>query len=178
MSKTNNFVFTGLHIIAWIIFVGLSVEAGALIVNFFFSVFKPEFVGNLYQNLDLSEMYAESRSAFYNMYSFVLTIAILKAILFYMLVILLYKLDLSKPFSSFVSKQILQISYYTFSIGLISYVAREFARSLEHHGLAAGKLHQFTGDSQAFILMAGVIYVIGVIFAKGIELQEESDLTV
>ncbi|HCM77099.1 MAG TPA: DUF2975 domain-containing protein, partial [Cytophagales bacterium] len=44
MSKTNNFIFTGLKIVAWIIFVGLCIEAGGLIVNFFFSLYKPEFV--------------------------------------------------------------------------------------------------------------------------------------
>ena len=36
MSKRNNFVFKGLHIVAWIIFVGLCIEAGGLLVNFVF----------------------------------------------------------------------------------------------------------------------------------------------
>ena len=57
MSKTNNFVFWGLYTVAWLIFVGLSIEAGGLIVNFFFSLYKPEFVQNLYQKLDLTEIY-------------------------------------------------------------------------------------------------------------------------
>ena len=57
MSERNNFVFKGLHIVAWVIFVGLSIEAGALIVNFIFSLFKPEIVHNLYQKLDLCQMW-------------------------------------------------------------------------------------------------------------------------
>ncbi len=178
MSKTNKIVFKGLHIVAWVIFVGLSIEAGGLIVNFIFSVFKPEFIGNLYQKLDLREMYAQSKWAFYGMYGFVLTISILKAVLFYVMILLLHKLDLSKPFSSFVSKQILLISYYTFSIGLLSYIARESAKNLQHHGYVSDKLNQFWADSQAFILMAAVIYIIAIIFKKGIELQNENDLTV
>jgi hypothetical protein len=64
MSKTNNFVFKGLKIVAWIIFVGLSIEAGGLIVNFIFNLYKPEFVQNLYQKLDLSEMYNRSKWTF------------------------------------------------------------------------------------------------------------------
>ncbi|MGZ3883381.1 MAG: DUF2975 domain-containing protein, partial [Bacteroidia bacterium] len=32
MSKTNSFVFTVLKIVSWIIFVGLCIEAGGLIV--------------------------------------------------------------------------------------------------------------------------------------------------
>ena len=64
MSKTNNFVFWGLYIVAWLIFVGLCIEAGSLIVNFFFSLYKPEFVQNLYQNLDLTELYNNNNKAF------------------------------------------------------------------------------------------------------------------
>jgi DUF2975 family protein len=178
MSKTNNFVFTIVKIVTWIIFVGLCIEAGGLIVNFMFSLFKPEFVHNLYQKLDLNEMYQKSKWAFFSMYSFILFISILKAVLFYVVIRLVTKIDLSKPFNNFVSRQILLISYYTLSIGLISYIARQSAKSLGHYGILTDSLNQFWEDSQAFILMAAVIYVIAIIFRKGIELQNENDLTV
>ena len=159
MSKSNNFVFKGLHVVAWIIFVGLSIEAGALIVNFIFSFFNPEVLHNLYQKLDLSEMYNHSKWVFFSMYSFILFIAIMKAYLFYMVIRLLSKFDLSKPFNNFVSDQITQISYNTFSIGIISYIGQQIAESLEHYGYATDNLNQFWADSQAFVLMAAVIYV-------------------
>jgi hypothetical protein len=178
MSKKNNFVFIVLSIVAWVIFIGLCIEAGGLIVNFFFSLYKPEFVQNLYQKLDLSELYNLSKFSFFGMYSFILVISILKAYLFYIVIILLLKLDLSKPFNSFVSSKILQISYFTLSIGLLSYIARESAKNLMHRGYEIDQLDQFWVDSQAFILMAAVVYVIATIFKKGIELQNENDLTV
>lgn len=178
MSKTDNFVFTALKIIVWVIFVGLSIEAGGLIVNFFFSLYKPEVVHNLYQKLDLSEMYEKSKWAFFIMYSFILVISILKVVLFYVVSMLVIKIDLLKPFSSFVSKQIYQISYYTLSIGLLSYIARQAANHLQHKGIVIDNLNQFWADSQAFILMAAVIYVIAAIFKKGLEIQNEIDLTV
>ena len=134
MSKTNNFVFKALTIVAWIIFVGLCIEAGSLVVNFFFSIYKPDFVQNLYQKLDLSEMYESNKWIFYSMYSFILFISILKAVLFYIVANLVTKIDLSKPFNSFVSKQILLISYYTFSIGLISHIGQQSAKNLIHYG--------------------------------------------
>lgn len=178
MSKVNNIVFQGLHIVAWLIFVGLCIEAGGLIVNFIFSLYKPEFVQNLYQKLDLSEMYQRSKWAFFSMYSFILVIAILKAVLFYVVIRLVSKIDLSKPFNSFVSKQISQISYYTLSIGLLSYIARQSAENLAHRGFVTDSLNQFWADSQAFILMAAIIYVIATIFKKGIEIQSENELTI
>ncbi len=156
----------------------MCIEAGGLIVNFFFSLYKPEFVQNLYQKLDLSEMYERSKWAFFGMYSFILVISILKAVLFYVVGILVSEINLSKPFNSFVSRQISQISYYTLSIGLLSYIARQSAKNLQHHGFVTDNLNQFWTDSQAFILMAAVIYVIATIFKKGLEIQNENDLTV
>ena len=178
MSEKNNFIFKVLSVVAWVIFVGLCIEAGGLIVNFIFSLYKPEFVQNLYQKLDLSEMYNRSKWAFFNMYSFILVISILKAYLFYIVIILINKLDLTKPFNSFVSEQITQISYFTLSIGLLSYIARQTANNLLHRGYEIDQLNQFWVDSQAFILMAAVVYVIATIFKRGLEIQNENDLTV
>jgi Ni/Fe-hydrogenase subunit HybB-like protein len=178
MTKTNNIVFWGLYIVVWLIFVGLSIEAGGLLVNFFFSLYKPELVPNLYQKLDLTEMYKDSRLAFFGMYGFILTISILKAYLFYIVIRLMHKMDLSKPFNSFVAKQISQISYYTLFIGLLSFIARQLSKNLVHYGFVTDNLNQFWIDSQAFILMGAVIYIIATIFKTGVDIQNENDLTV
>lgn len=178
MSKTNHFVLKGLHVVAWIIFVSFCIEAGGLLVNFFISLYKPEFVQNLYQKLDLSEMYEESKLAFFGIYSFILAISILKACLFYIVVRLLRKMDLSHPFNTYVSRQILLISYYTLLIGLLSHIGRQLAENLTHHGFITNNLNQFWTDSQAYIFMGAVIYIIATIFKKGVEIQNENDLTV
>lgn len=178
MSKTNNIVFKGLHIVAWIIFVGLCIEAGAFLVNFIFSIVKPEFVAKLYQKLDLSQMYNSSKWAFFSVYSFILIISLLKAYLFYIVIMLLHKLDLSNPFNTFVSNQITKISYLTFSIGLLSYIAQQTVNDLKNYGHNIGNLSGFWADGQAFIIMAAVIYVIATIFKKGVEIQNENDLTI
>lgn len=178
MAKTNNFVFKGLNIVTWAIFVGLCIESGGLIVNFIFSLCKPEFVQNLYQKLDLSEMYKSSKWAFFSMYSFILVISILKAVLFYVVIRLVSKINLTKPFSNFFSRQIYLMSYYTFSIGILSYISRETTKHLQNRGYFIGTLNQLLADSQAYILMAAVIFVIATIFSRGVEIQNENDLTV
>ncbi len=178
MSKTNNLVFKGLYIIAWIIFVGLCIEAGGLIVNFFFSLYKPEMVPNLYQKLDLTNLYETNRYSFYGIYSFIISISILKAILFYMLVLLMQKMNLAQPFNNYVADKILQISYYTLSIGLLNYIGKGFEKNLIKKGILTNNLQQFWNDSEAFLLMGAVIYIIATIFKKGVEIQNENDLTV
>lgn len=178
MNQKDYFVFIFVKTVAWIIFVALCIEAGGLIVNFIFSVFKPEFVKNLYNTLDLTEIYKESKLVFFGVFSFVLFISILKAILFYVVVMLTQKMDLTKPFSNYVSNQILKISNYTLSIGVISFVAKKVSNSLVIYDFSLDSLNEFWVDSQAFILMGLVIHVIAIIFKKGIELQSENDLTV
>ncbi len=178
MERKNNYVFTFLNIVAWVIFVGLCIEAGGLIVNFIFSLYKPEFVQNLYQKLDLSEMYHLSKWNFFNMYTFILVISILKAYLFYIVIRLISKLDLSKPFNSFVSEQITQISYFTLSIGLLSSLAQHTAKNLLHRRYEIDTLDQFWADSEAYILMSAIIYIIATIIKRGVEIQNENDLTV
>ena len=178
MTKTNNFVFKALYIISWLIFVGLSIEAGGLLVNFFFHLYRPDFVPNLYQKLDLREMLTQSRSSFFGIYSLILSVALLKSVLFYSVIRLMHTMNLSKPFDLFVSSQILRISYFTLSVGFLSYIARQFARNLQQHGLITDGLHQFWEDSQAFVLMGAVIYIIAAIFKRGVDIQSENDLTV
>jgi hypothetical protein len=178
MSKTNKFLFGFVTVIAWIIFVGLCIEAGALIINFIFSIVNPAMVKNLYEKMDLSGIYDRNQSVFYTTYGFVLVIAILKAILFYILIRLLWKIDMNKPFNSYVSRQITLMSYYTFDIGLLSYIARQVVENLDVRGYDMTALSKFWVDSSAFITMAAVIYVIAMIFAKGVELQNENELTI
>lgn len=178
MTKKENFIYNALHVVAYIIFVGLCIEAGALIVNFIFSLFKPIVIHNLYQKLDLMDMYLKNKWVFYGSYSLLLTVAILKAYLFYIVIDLMHKIELSKPFSSFLSKKIHQMSYYTFLIGIFSYIGKEFSKNIEKNGYEINKLNDFWSDAQAFILMAAVIYVIAIIFAKGVEMQQENELII
>jgi hypothetical protein len=60
----------------------------------------------------------------------------------------------------------------------VSFTAKEVSRNLENHSYSVSNLDQFWADSQAFILMAAVIYVIAIIFARGVAMQNEIDLTV
>lgn len=174
MSKLNNFVFKGLYIVSWVIFLGLCIRAGGLILNFFLNLYKPEFI----QTLDLTLLYKESKVAFFGIYGFILIVSILKARLFYIVIRLMNKMDLSKPFSTFVSTQISLLSHYTLAIGILSFLGRQFAKNLTRFGFATNNLNEFWADSQAFILMGAVIYIIATIFKKGVDIQSENELTV
>ncbi|MFM1774683.1 MAG: hypothetical protein RJA53_293 [Bacteroidota bacterium] len=178
MTKNTGFVFKFLQVVAWIIFVGVCIETGALAVNFVYSLFNPLVLKNLYNKLDLSAMYEQSQFVFFLIYGFILSISLLKAFLFYDVIKLISKLDLQKPFSEFVSFQISRISKVTLSIGISSVIATEIVKTISQKGFDVNQLNEYWTDGEAFIFMAAIIFIIATIFKRGIELQSENDLTV
>jgi hypothetical protein len=178
MINNSALVFKFLQVVAWFIFVGLCIEAGALAVNFVYSLFNPLALKNLYNKLDLSAMYEKSQFVFFLIYGFILSISLLKAVLFYQVIKLIGKLDLQKPFSEFVSLQIRRISTLALMIGFLSIVATRIVHNFSEKGFDVNQLNEYWTDGKAFILMSAVLMIIATIFKRGIELQSENDLTV
>jgi hypothetical protein len=123
-------------------------------------------------------MYEQSQFVFFLMYIFILSISLLKAFLFYDVIKLVGKLDLQKPFSEFVSKQISRISSLSLTIGLLTVIASQVVKSISQKGFDVNQLNFYWTDGEAFIFMAAILFIIATIFKRGIELQSENDLTV
>ncbi|MBK6785530.1 MAG: DUF2975 domain-containing protein [Saprospiraceae bacterium] len=49
---------------------------------------------------------------------------------------------------------------------------------LIHSGYEVNQIEEYWNDIAAFLMMAAILFVISQIFRKGIELQNENDLTV
>ena len=178
MTKKDNFIFQFIHVMAWVIFVRLCIEAGALLVNFIYSLFKTDIIDKLYNKLDLRQMYDMNKWSYYSIYSFAIFIAVMKAALFYVAIQLFLKFNINQPFSIYIENKIKLMSHYAFWIGLVSYIAKETANNLNKKGFEMNKLNDYWSDSHAFIMMASILYLIALIFKKGNDLQKENDLTI
>ncbi len=178
MTKKNDFILKVLNVVSWIIFIGLCIEAGALIFNFIFTLFKPIATHNIYKGLNLSEMYENQFAHFIGVVSFVVVLSLLKAYLFYLVVKIFMKLNLVKPFDVEIAKLIEKISFEAFTIAIVSIVAHEYTKELIQSGYEVSHIEEYWNDTAAFLMMAAIIFVISQIFKKGIELQNENDLTV
>ncbi len=178
MSKRIDFLLKVLNVIAWIVFIGLCIESGALIFNFTYSIYKPIVAHNIYKGLDLSGLQAKSLVHFIGLMSFIILISILKAYLFYLVVKIFLKLNFVKPFSVEIAKLIENISFEVFSIAIFGAVARQYSKRLINSGYNISNAQEYWNDTGAFLIMAATIYVIAQVFKKGIELQNENDLTV
>lgn len=178
MSKSSTFILKAIQVVFWIIFIGYCIQTGTLLFNYIFSLFKPIATHNLHLGLDLSELYLQSKSIFTLVFAFMILLSALKACLFYTALKIFQSLNLQKPFSENVSAIITKITCYTFSIGIISLIAQEIVEKLSDKGYNIGLVERYFNDGGAFLLMAAIIFAINFIFKKGIELQNENDLTI
>ncbi len=178
MSKRNNFIWKGIQVICWLIFFGYCIQTGALIFNYVFSLFKPIATHNLHLGLDLSELYLKSKPIYTLVFALIVAVSALKAYLFFVVLKLFKTLNLTKPFSENVSGIITKITYYTLSIGIISIIAQEVVSQLSDKGYNVGIVERYWSDGGAYLLMTAILFAIAFIFKKGIELQNENDLTV
>jgi hypothetical protein len=178
MSKKNDSILKVLHVVSWIAFIGLCIEAGALIFNFLYTLFKPTASRDIYKGLDLSEMYANQFPQFVGVMSFVVVLAVLKAYLFYLVVQIFQKLNLVKPFDNQIAKLIEKISKEAVAIAIVSVIGYQYTERLIHSGYEVSQVQKYYNDTAAFLMMAAILFVISQVFKKGIELQNENDLTV
>ncbi|MBK9566828.1 MAG: DUF2975 domain-containing protein [Saprospiraceae bacterium] len=178
MSKKNDLVLDVLNVVSWIIFIGLCVEAGALIFNFVYTLFRPIATHNVYKGLDLADMYQNQFYHYVGIMSFAIVLSLLKAYLFYLVVKIFMKLNLVKPFSIEIAKLIEKISYEAFTIAIVSTVAHQYTERLIESGYQVSLIEEYWDNIAAFMMMAAIVFVISRIFNKGIEIQNENDLTV
>jgi hypothetical protein len=180
---TTNQILKVLQILSWIIFIGLCIEAGGTVFNTFNTLaINPEGVTNFWEGSDyLSSLYNYDYGHFF-VITFTMTIvAVLKAVMFYFIVELFSdkKLNISQPFSSDVTRFTLKLSYLAFAIGLFCYAGFKYAAWLTKQGLEIANLESLhIAGADVWIFMAVILFVIVKIVKRGVEIQNENDLTI
>ncbi|HEX2629397.1 MAG TPA: DUF2975 domain-containing protein [Chitinophagaceae bacterium] len=182
MSKKIDYFRIILHVIAWIIFVGLSIEAAGFLVNTIATLtYTPEGAKRFWTQVDLSALYHHNLTYYITLTSLICIVTILKAIMFYVIVIVFYdkKVSMATPFNESVRKFILKIAYLSIGIGLFSLWGEGNVKTIISEGVAMPDLGKMKLDGGSIWLFMSVIFlVIAQVFKKGIEIQNENDLTV
>lgn len=171
-----------LYLISWILFIGICVEAGGYVFNAIYTLFiNPVGAAHFWNRLDLSALYSLDPGYFLVLTSLMSIAAILKAIMFYQIVLILHdkKLNMSRPFNREMGNFIFRISYLTFGIGLFTAWGTKYATRFLEQGIKIPNPEDLglTG-SDVWIFMGVTLFVIAQIFKRGIEIQTENDLTV
>ncbi|KFC19248.1 DUF2975 domain-containing protein [Chryseobacterium sp. FH1] len=168
-----------LNVLAWIAFIGLCIKTGTLMFNLIFGLFmSPDGLKDFYLIINLSDLAKSNPTEYLSLMSLLIFVSGLQAYLFFLTTRLFEKINLENPFTEVVSRLILRISYTAFEIGILSIITQNYAERLLKKGLFLPDINEFVNSSAEFIFLAGIIYIIAQIFKRGIELQNENDLTI
>ena len=102
MNAKTDYFLKALNVLSWIIFIGLCVQAGGIIVNTFITLWlNPAGAGKFWMEINLIELHQYNQSFFITLASQLIIVAVLKAIMFYLIVKTFHdkKLTLSEPFT-------------------------------------------------------------------------------
>ncbi len=162
-----------MHVFAWLAFIGLCIQTGAILISYFVSYSNPEASRDIFGGLNLYEYYN------YSFYQYSLII-IYKVILFaseayiaFLLIQLLKDLDINNPFNKKVSSLMQKTSFSIFFLWIIAIIHNTHIQFI-------GKKHGFEMDlfSSDFVFLAAVIFIFAQIVKRGIEIKQENDLTI
>lgn len=169
------------NILAWFIFVALCAEAGIILVSSILWLALPDSADRLYVWRELTAVYEYDKGHFITLVGTISLVTILKTLLFYKIIKLMSdkNLRLSQPFSTSATRYILDGSIFAFFIGLLSKYGVSYAKWLSTKDLPVFTAADLKLEgANVWLLMSVVLFVIAQVFKRGIEIQQENDLTV
>jgi Protein of unknown function (DUF2975) len=154
-----------------------SILCGSQLLTLIASFINPEWAKLTY-DADLNLFSIREQSMGFYVFAMCLTIAVsaLKALIWYVVFGLLSKLKLQTPFSMEVEKKLERIAFLLLGVWIVStifwktcifYVSKDTGIQLVRNN-----------NGSEYLFMAGMIYIISQVFKRGIESQEENQLTV
>ena len=154
-----------------------SILCGSQLLTLVASFINPDWAKRTYE-ADLNMFSIRDHNIWFYVYAMCLTVTVsaLKALIWYVVFELLSKLKLQTPFSMEVEKKLERIAYLLLAVWIVSSI---FWKIYIYYLLKATGIQLPTNSSgDEYLFMAGIIYIISQVFKRGIEIQEENQLTV
>jgi hypothetical protein len=175
MATRTSFILTTMHVIFWVIFIGLCIEAGAILISYLVSMaVNPGASQDLYRGSNLAGLRAYSIGHYSAIVFLHIILTALKANIAWWVIRIFLELKIERPFSEGVDRIISKISRIALGAGLLALVAHGYSAWLMKRDVAV----PIEWSYAEILFFAGVIYIIAQVFAKGIELQAENELTI
>jgi hypothetical protein len=177
MKKRTEIILSFSKYLALIGGIWYSILCGGQVLTLVASFINEDWAKRTYE-VDLNLFSIREQSTWFYVYGMSLTIAVsaLKAFVWYVVFDLLLRLKLQTPFSMEVEKKLERIAYLLLGVWILSSV---FWKIYTYYLLEATD-KQLAGNNvgDEYLFMAGIMYIISQIFKRGIEIQEENQLTV
>jgi len=154
-----------------------SILCGSQLLTVIASFINPDWAKHTY-DADLNIFSIREHSIGFYVYAMCLTIAVsaLKALVWYVVFELLSKLKLQTPFSLEVEKKLERIAYLLLGVWIVSSIFWKIY--IYYLSKATGIQLPTNNSGDEYLFMAAMIYIISQVFKRGIEIQEENQLTV
>lgn len=182
MYIKTDYILTALHVLSWFVFVGLSIDACAIIVHTVATLMLDTAgAAKFWKKVDLNAVYNYSQSHYVTLTALIIITTVLKAIMFYVIIRFFYKksFNLLKLFNEKTKQFLLNLGYLSLGIAFFSSWGTGVVEGLVQKGISMPDLRLMRLDgADVWWFMGIVLFVIAFIFKKGIELQNENDLTV
>lgn len=179
---TTKHILLLLYILAWIIFIGLCMEAGGILFNVFYTLFvKPVGAQFFWNKMDLSGLYLADKGYFITITTLMSIVAILKAILFYVIIRTIHhrKLDFVQPFTRALPRFISTLSWLAIGIGIFSIWGTNQSKWLLTKSISLPDIQKMGfGGADVWFFMGVTLIVIAQICKRGVEIQTENELTI
>lgn len=164
-----------MKVLAWVIFIGLCIRTGTILVLSIYSMLSgQELQQSIYEGFYISGLYEQNLTSYLLILLSVIVAEVLKTYMFFLVTKLFKSINLDQPFSKTLSQLITSISYVALAIGVFSFFGNAFMQWYRSQGV----VFSYEWVSTEFIFLAGILFIIGAIFKRGLDLQSETDLTV
>lgn len=179
MKTKTDLILTTMKVIFWVVFIGLCIKTGALLISFIVSLaINPEASKNLYLGLNLSELYHSNLKHYIFIFSFIFSLSALKTYLSFLALKIFTKINLEKPFSTKAAELINKISLIALGTGILAFIASKYNFWLIRSKESILETNFYFEGWKGFLFLAGILFIIAQVYKKGVALQTENDLTV
>lgn len=163
-----------LRVGAWIVYIGAIIRTGVLAVGY----------GHAYISGEIDFHSASGWPSLW-IFSLLLTILILHVQIWERIKNILTEINLKNPFTMLTAHRLISTGYLLLSIWIISFLGKNYLHYLQKSLVGSTEFMQSFGYAQAgfdadsvYLLNAGIVYIIAQIFKRGVELQQENELTI
>lgn len=175
MQKVTIRTFMALKGITPVIFLGLCIKTGSLLISLIVSLFvQPAASRNLYMGLDLSALFTFGKMHYMTIAGLMILQTGLKAWMCFDLLRILSALNLEQPFSERVYRLIRNIGRTALVTGILAVVADKYGGWVMRRGIPL----PIEWAEEEILLFAAILMVIAHVFSRGIELEREQALTI
>lgn len=163
-----------MQVVTWIVYIGLAIRAGAILVSFGVSLFNFQAAEDLYLGLSLKHLLDFDQRHYIAYVSLLIAVPVLKASLMYLLIQVLSKVKLESPFTLDVTRILEKMSLTIFGVWIVSLIGHSYSNWLTKRTPESFSF-EILGE---YLLIAGLVFILSQVFRRGVEIQAENDLTV